>query len=391
VNDIFIITSYFPPEIGAASNRIFHLADGLQRRNFKVTVITPLPNYPTGKIFEGYRAKFKTSTTENNLTIHRLWIYASNSKNKIKRLITMLSYSFSLIWFFIWHNIPKTVIVQSPPLLVAFTYILFLRSKKRKIILNVSDLWPLAGLELGVFRKNFSYKILEKIERFNYKNSNMILGQSEEILTHVKSINPKIETFLYRNFPNFKLPDLEQSGASDRKIKLVYAGLLGVAQGIYKLCNELDYSNIEFHIYGSGSEQEMIELFVKNNPNLPIDYHGEIPREALHKELLKYDLTIIPLLNRIYGSVPSKIFEYAHLGLPIIYFGGGEGENIVIENELGWVVEVGNYLELNNIISGLNKETFTLELKQKIFETAIRKFNFEQQIDLLINRLYLHP
>ena len=391
MDDIFIITSYFPPEIGAASNRIFHLADGLQRRNFKVTVLTPLPNYPTGKIFEGYRRKFKTSTTENNITIHRLWIYASNSKNKIKRLIAMLSYSFSLIWFFIWHNIPKTLIVQSPPLLVAFTCILFLRSKKRKIILNVSDLWPLAGLELGVFRKNFSYKILEKIEKFNYKNSNMILGQSEEIMTYVKSINPKIETFLYRNFPNFKLPDLEQSGASDRKIKLVYAGLLGVAQGIYKLCNELDYSNIEFHIYGSGSEQEMIELFVKNNPNIPIIYYGEIPREALHKELLKYDLTIIPLLNRIYGSVPSKIFEYAHLGLPIIYFGGGEGENIVIENELGWVVEVGNYLELNNIISGLNKESFTLELKQKIFETAIRKFNFEQQIDLLINRLSLHP
>ena len=391
MNDILIITSYFPPEIGAASNRIFHLADGLQRRNFKVTVITPLPNYPKGKIFENYRGKFRSTSNENNITIHRLWLYASNSKNKIKRLMAMLSYSFSLIWFFIWNKIPKTVIVQSPPLLVAFTCVLFLRSKKRKLILNVSDLWPLAGLELGVFHKNYGYKILEKIEKFNYNKAHMILGQSEEILTHVKSISPEIETFLYRNFPNFRYPDLGQSGIIDGKIKLVYAGLLGVAQGIHKLCNELDYSNIQFHIYGSGPEQEMIEFFVKTNPNLPIVYHGEIPREVLHKELLKYDLAIIPLLNRIYGSVPSKIFEYACLGLPMIYFSGGEGENIVIEHELGWVVEVGNYLELNNIISGLNKEKFTLELRQKLSETAERKFNFELQLDSLINRLSLHP
>jgi len=165
--NILIITSYFPPETGAASNRIFHLAKGLQEHNFNVSVITPLPNYPKGKIFGGYRGRFKHTSKEYNITTHRLWIYASNSKNILLRLIAMLSYSISLIWFFIWNKIPKTVIIQSPPLLVAFTSVFFLRSKKRKIILNVSDLWPLAGLELGVFKKGFSYKILEKIERFN--------------------------------------------------------------------------------------------------------------------------------------------------------------------------------------------------------------------------------
>ena len=79
--DILIITSYFPPEIGAASNRIYHLAEGLEKRGFKVQVITPLPNYPTGKIFDAYKGKFKDSTFKDNITIHRLWIFASNSKN----------------------------------------------------------------------------------------------------------------------------------------------------------------------------------------------------------------------------------------------------------------------------------------------------------------------
>lgn len=378
MKDILIITSYFPPETGAASNRIFQLANGLQKQSFKVSVITPLPNYPKGKIFEEYRGKFKQTTTENNVVVHRLWIYASNSKNKLLRLIAMLSYGFSLIWFFIWNKIPNKVIVQSPPLLVAFTCMLFLKNKKRKLILNVSDLWPIAGLELGAFKKNLSYRLLEKIEHFNYKKADLILGQSEEILTHVKTMFPKKPTFLYRNYPDFKLPEISQQTTSDNKIKIVYAGLLGVAQGIYKLCQKLDYSKIEFHIYGSGSEQKKIESFIKENSNLPIFYYGEIPRDKLHKVLLKYDLTIIPLLNRIYGSVPSKIFEYARLGLPTLYFGGGEGEHIIKENNLGWIAEAGNYSALNNVIISIIKPS--LDSKNSIQERACEKFNFDKQL-----------
>ncbi|RZV65469.1 MAG: glycosyltransferase WbuB, partial [Flavobacteriaceae bacterium] len=127
MKEVLIITSYYPPEIGAASNRIFHLAEGLRDRDFYVSVITPLPNYPTGKIFKEYQGKFKETSFEKDVKIHRLWIYASNSTNKFKRLLAMISYSVSLIWFIATHKIPKTVIVQSPPLLVAFTCMFFLR------------------------------------------------------------------------------------------------------------------------------------------------------------------------------------------------------------------------------------------------------------------------
>lgn len=380
--DILIITSYFPPETGAASNRIFHLAQGLEKGNFNVSVITPLPNYPKGKIFKEYKGKFKITSTENNISIHRLWIYASNSKNKLLRLFAMLSYSFSLVWFFIWNKIPNKVIVQSPPLLVAYTCMFLLRRKKRKLILNVSDLWPIAGLELGAFKKNFSYKMLERIEYFNYKKADLVLGQSEEILNHVASLCPNKNTFLYRNYPDFKPPKIE-SFTTGYKIKLVYAGLLGVAQGVYKLCQNIDYTNIEFHIYGAGAEQTQIEAFISENESLPIFYHGEISRKLLHKELLKYDLTIIPLLNRIYGSVPSKIFEYARLGLPMVYFGGGEGETIVRNYNLGWVAKAGNYNDLNAKLSELKKEDLNLKLKNKIKTAAEINFDFEKQLSSL--------
>ncbi|MFC0603399.1 glycosyltransferase family 4 protein [Winogradskyella pulchriflava] len=386
MQELMIITSYFPPEIGAASNRIYHLANGLTS-HYNVRVVTPLPNYPTGKIFSEYKGNFSSKAIEENIEVNRIWIYASKSKNKFIRLFAMLSYSFSLIWFFIWNKIPNKVIVQSPPLLVAFTCMFFLRSKKRKLILNVSDLWPSAGYELGALKKNLSYKILKQLEVFNYKNADLILGQSNEILSHIEKITKKPDLFLYRNYPNIERPVIIENSSENNKLKIVYAGLLGVAQGILKLCQNLNYDTIELHIYGSGAEENEIKAFVKANSNLSIFFYGRIDRKELHKALLKYDVAIIPLLNRIYGSVPSKIFEYAKLGLPMLYFGGGEGETIIKEYDLGWIAEVGNYNHLNSTIRLMDLSSNGIERKREIQDKAFENFNFDKQLASLIEIL----
>ena len=384
MKDILIISNYFPPEIGAASNRIFQLAEDLSKQH-KVTVVCPLPNYPTGKIFEGYRGKFSATETIGSVNVKRLWVYPSVSKNKFIRLFSMLSFSFSIVWFFMWHHIPKTVIVNSPPLLVAFTSLLFLSSKKHKLILNVSDLWPKAGLDLGAIRKGLAYKMLVKIERYNYKKAHLLLGQSEEILFHIKTIIPDAKTLLYRNFPSFKAPVIKNSISDNSdKIKLVYAGLLGVAQGLLKLCENVDFSSIEFHIYGTGAEEKAIKNYIAQNPHLPITFYGSLERAELHKALVNYDVAIIPLLNRIYGSVPSKLFEYTRLGLPLIYFGGGEGESIIKNNHLGWLAEAGDYAALNTTLHKLKKEDFGIELKTKIQKTALKEFNASVQLEKLL-------
>ena len=98
-------------------------------------------------------------------------------------------------------------------------------------------------------------------------------------------------------------------------------------------------------------------------------------------------MTIIPLLNRIYGAVPSKIFEYAKLGLPMIYFGGGEGEKIIKKYDLGWVAQAGNYNDLNMVISKINPSDLNVHYKNKIQKIALDKFDFNSQLNLLIKKL----
>ncbi len=378
-NEILLITNYFPPEKGAASNRLSSLAEALGNAGFGVTVVCPLPNYPTGKVFKDYRGKI--STTENSAfgKIKRLWIWPSNSANKFVRLLSMVSFSLSLALFFIFSKTPKKIFIQYSPIFVGFTAVCLAKLFSKKIILNVSDLWPLAGLEMGLLQKGSYYSLLKKMEIFCYRNADLIVGQSEEILQHISKYVKK-STFLYRNVPNFSQPKIPEAQSS-KEIKIVYAGLLGVAQGIFEICQRISFPrNVGFHIYGDGPEAEKIGNLKKPH----IFFHGELDRAQLHTELQNYDVAFIPLLKRIYGSVPSKIFEYTRLGLPVLYYAGGEGEDIVNKELLGWTVPVNDVEALQTFINTLSPEKMREFPKEQIQENSATAFSFQKQFENFI-------
>ena len=389
MEEILIISNYYPPEKGAAANRIEQLALKLHQNNYKVSVICPLGNYPKGELFPEYKGKFSVTENRDNIAVKRLWIYPSVSKNLIVRIISVLSFSLSLFFYLLFKKTPQKVVVQSPPLLLSFISVFVLSLKNKKIILNISDLWPLAAIELKALKENsFSHKFSLFLERFIYKKASVIIGQSNEIITHVKSIFPNKNCYLYRNFPDHKIENFDLKLEENQPIKIFYAGLLGIAQGVYELCEKIDLNglNIELHLFGDGAEKSQIEALISSEKGKNIFFHGMMERNDLHERLKTFDIAIVPLKVRIYGSVPSKIFEYGALGFPILYFGGGEGETIVDENKMGWIASVENYTELNNklhLISKMSKlELF--EMKKRIFITSQTNFNLDYQMNYLI-------
>ena len=395
MEEILIISNYYPPEKGAAANRIEQLALKLNQNNYGVTVLCPLGNYPKGELFPEYKGKLSVTENLQDITVKRLWIYPSVSKNIFKRTLSILSFSSMLFFYLLFKKTPHKVIVQSPPLLLSFVSVLVLSLMRKKIILNVSDLWPLAAIELKALKSNsFSHKVSLKFEHFIYQKATLILGQSNEIISHIKSLIPDKNCYLYQNFPDHPENQNDITPESETEntvtIKLFYAGLLGVAQGVLELCKkiEIDHLNIELHIFGDGAERSQIEEYIKQNPLKKIFFYGMITRQDLHEEIKKLDIAIVPLATRIYGSVPSKIFEYGALGFPILYFGGGEGENIVLENKMGWVAEVGNYDKLNsqiNIISKINKSEICA-MKNTIVKQSKIAFNLDIQMQKLLSK-----
>ncbi len=391
MGDILIISNYYPPEKGAAANRIEQLAQKLYQNNYKVSVLCPLANYPKGELFTEYKGKFWAKENLQNIAVKRLWIYPSVSRNIFKRTLSVLSFSSSLLFYLLFHKTPHKVIVQSPPLLLSFISVLVLSLQGKKIILNVSDLWPIAAVELKALKADsISHKVLLLLEKFIYAKATIIFGQSNEIIDHIHNIFPDKECYLYRNFPDHQDFEFNFKINSDEPIKLFYAGLLGIAQGVFELCQkiELQNLNIELHVFGDGAEKIQIEDLIKQNPQNKIVFHGMLERKELHTKLHTFDIALVPLKTRIYGSVPSKIFEYTALGLPILYFGGGEGETIVAENNLGWVANVADFKSLNTTLIEISKtdKKQIQTIKNHVFDYSKNNFNLDFQIQKLLER-----
>ena len=96
---VLIVSFYYSPELGAAPSRITNLAKGLQEKGIEVELLTCMPNYPKGKIFEGYRRKFSMKEELDGVVVHRYWTYATTSKNTFRRLWSMTSFALA-IWIF---------------------------------------------------------------------------------------------------------------------------------------------------------------------------------------------------------------------------------------------------------------------------------------------------
>lgn len=381
---IVILTQYFLPEMGAPQNRLFDMAKGLKKMGWEVCVVTAMPNYPTGKIFKAYRGKFSYTEFVDGIEVKRYWLYPSNSPNALPRIVSMLSFSFTCLFsfFFISRKKPEYLLVESPPLTLAFTGWMLAKFSRTKLILNISDLWPLSAKELGAINDGILYRWLVQLEHFLYLKAFICMGQSQEIIDYIARTCPD-KVYLFRNGVDTRR--FEQSQANTvRRNQLVYAGLLGVAQGVLSICKHINFAelNSELHIYGTGAEREKIVAYLKENPARGIFYQGILMRDEMPAVLSSYGGTLIPLVRNIYGAVPSKIYEAMAAGLPIIFSGEGEGASIIERSKAGWVCTPGDWNLLKTCIANLNnmEDAEYADLRSRNKSTATQQFDRNVQI-----------
>jgi glycosyltransferase involved in cell wall biosynthesis len=395
---ISLLTQYYKPEIGAPQNRLLEMCVGLRNLGVDISVITGMPNYPSGEIFDEYKGKIFHKEIIDGIEVCRYWLYASNSRKILPRVLNMISFSVSSFFSF-WYLLKRKcdyIIVESPPLALGITGYLLSRITKSKLIMNISDLWPLSASELGVLSQDsLVYGMLSKLERFLYRRSYFCMGQSQEIVDYILSHGAN-DVYLFRNGVDPQrfekaLPQKKYFNKHDSlPIKIVYAGLLGYAQGILGICENINFKCLgsEFHIYGAGGEQKQIEEFLLRNPNRGIYYHGKVCRDQVPGVLSGADCTLIPLVNKIYGAVPSKIYESMAAGLPILFSGDGEGRKIVEDNVLGLTSPAMDYLTLSkNILRLYESKDALANYSNNCVMCARTKFNRPEQIKALCNKL----
>lgn len=379
--------------MGAPQSRLYETALGLKKRGWDVCVVTAMPNYPTGKVFEAYKGKVHSIDRLDGIDIIRYTLYASNSKKSLPRIISMLSFSMTALMSLLRLRKfkPDYVFTESPPLTLGLSGLILAKLCGARHIMNVSDLWPLSAYKLGAISKGFVYNRLEDLERFLYKHSYACTGQSRQIVTSIQQTGSK-RAHLYRNGVDAgrfsRLRPASIARAEDAKtVRIVYAGLLGVAQGILDLCRNVNFSELgaELHIYGEGAEKQEIAAYLQANTNRGIFLHPSVTRDKVPETLMQYDITLIPLIKPIFGAIPSKIYEAMAAGLPILFTGGGEGAEIIEEYGTGWVCEPANYPAISRKImeiAGLPQEVLN-EIRVKCIQAGEQVFDRELQIEQL--------
>ena len=382
-----IVSLYYSPELGAAPSRITNMAEGLQKEGVEVEVLTALPNYPKGRIYEGYRRKFSMHEKVNDVLVHRYWTFATVTKNPILRLLSMFAFSMMLWCFAFKRNLIKSydyIIIQTPPIMVAHSAIvLFKKLYGKKIILNVSDLWPASAIELGAVKKGSIYhKVLLHMEKFIYHNAYAFQGQSKVILGHIKEFEPTKKQFLYRNLQH-------QSNVSlvgkkrHTPFKIVYAGLLGVAQDVLSIVEQVNFKELgaELHLFGGGNQANKVQDYIKNH-DTGVFYHGYLAKDKMVAELQEHDASVVPLIVQIKGAVPSKIFDLMPVGVPILLCGGSEAADIVNDNKIGFVSSPKDYRGLAENISRLinMSDGEYLNMVNNCLSASSNEYSFEKQM-----------
>src|SRR5436305_1998763 len=114
---ILFISYYSPPEKAAAAVCVSETAKRLVKLGHCVTVLTTVPNYPTGSVPVQYRGHLLQQEVMDGVRVVRVWSYVSANIGFLRRVLAHLSFAClapTLVWRTVGH--PDVIIVGSPPL-----------------------------------------------------------------------------------------------------------------------------------------------------------------------------------------------------------------------------------------------------------------------------------
>ena len=351
---VVVLTQYYPPETGAPQGRLSDLVRRMVAAGDQVHVVTAMPSYPNGRVFDGWRGKLVASELRDGAVVLRSWIWATPSKAVVRQLASYGSFAASAaLTAPLRVRRADLVVWESPPLFLAPVAWLLARLLRARLVTNVSDLWPESAVALGMLGPGPTLRALEALERWAYRSSDLVTGQTEGILAGVRQRWAAAPTHL---FPNGV--DLEryqpvagarervraELGLGDGDVLVGYGGNFGRAQALEQVVRAADLlrdlPRVRFLLLGSGPRRGDVEALADQLRLTNLEVRDPIPREELWVQQHAWDISVVPLAqgDLFHGARPSKMFELMALGLPFVFCGQGEGAEIAAASGAAVVV-----------------------------------------------------
>lgn len=340
---ILLLTQWFDPE---PTFKGLPFARALARLGHQVDVLTGFPNYPEGRIYDGYRTRLHRVDTVDGVTIHRIPLYPSHDRSAIKRSLNYLSFAATASIAALMIRKPDVAYVYHPPGSVGIPAAVLRIFRKIPFVLDVQDLWPDSVIATAMIKNRIALGLVDVLCRSTYK-----LAARIAVLSHgfkaalIERGVPETKIDVIPNWCDESVLLSSAGPASDTDpatFNVVYAGTMGYAQALeHVLTAAAELQDVAPHVritfVGSGTNvPELIRLAdaqgLKNVRFLPRQSLGQVRGLLLDADGLLVHLREDPLF-RI--TIPSKTQAYMAIGKPLIMAVAGEAADVVKEAECG--------------------------------------------------------
>ncbi|GAB6194138.1 glycosyltransferase family 4 protein [Desulfocastanea catecholica] len=356
---ILFLTDNFPPEVNAPASRTFEHCREWVRLGHEVTVITCAPNFPKGKVYDGYRNKIWQAEEIDGVRVIRVWSYITANEGFVKRILDYQSFMVSATIAALFVRKPALVVSTSPQFFTACSGVVVSGLKRIPFVFELRDIWPESVKAVGAMGDSAVIRLLEKIELFLYRKADLIVSVTNSFKKTLISRGvdgKKIQVVtngvdVSRYTPREKDAELLRQHDLEGKFVAGYIGTHGMAHALEtvleaaeKLMNNDEGKDIRFILLGHGARKKELQKKAEEMNLDNVIFIDSVPKEEVVRYWSILDLSIIHLKNTpLFTTViPSKLFECMGMGLPVLHGVTGESAEIVEKEGAGVVFEPEN-------------------------------------------------
>ena len=351
---VLVVSQYFWPE----NFRVNDLVKEWVQRGHEVMVLTGIPNYPLGKVFDAYREQPSAFTKYEGAEVLRVPM-CPRGTGGLRLIFNYLSFVMGAGSFGLWRLRGKSVdvifVFEPSPVTVGLPAVWLGRVKQAPVVFWALDLWPDTLAAIGVVRSHRVLGWVGHMVRFIYNRCTLVLGQSRGFLGSIaKYCDDKAKI---RYFPSWA-EDVFTDGCVQPApevpewpdgFTVVFAGNIGEAQDMPAVLDAAeclkDNAGIRLIIVGDGRKSDWLQSeVIRRGLDKRVLLPGRFPIERMPSFYAHADALLVSLKRDLVFSmtIPGKVQSYLMAGIPLLGMLDGEGAAVVRAAQAGLTCDAGD-------------------------------------------------
>jgi glycosyltransferase involved in cell wall biosynthesis len=349
---VVVVSQWFPPESASIPADI---ARGIAGLGHDVTVLTGFPNYPTGKIYDGWHQRPWLDGELDGFKTRRTALYPSHDSSAIRRAASYLSFGLTST-IFGWSRLRSAdvIYVYHPPLTSAIGPWLNRRTGGAPYLVHLQDLWPDSVVSADMIHGGLlstANGLLSHACAAVYRRASGIICIAPAMASILNRRGvPEHKLHVVPNwadesafFPASPSPDVARRLGTSGHFTVMFAGNLGHLQGldvaIRAAATLRDLPDFRLVIVGDGvARASLAELAMSLGAGNVVFVPPE-PVAAMNEITHAADVQLVCLRDLPFfrATIPSKLGAVLASGLPVICAVNGDAGQLVSSAGAGWV------------------------------------------------------